>query len=551
MGKVMHLTFSSSLSQITEKNESFDAGVLRVAYAGNNRNGSYISKKTFEKAMPSIFNCPVVCNYNRETDSIGGHDMEVYTDSDGELNLVNLTQPVGVVPESASYRWETVVEDDGSEHEYLDIDVVLWKRQEAYKKIKEDGIVAHSMEINVNDGEMSDGRYVINDMTFTAFCLLGDGVEPCFESAGLEVFSYSDFKSEWQQMMNEYKQYSLEPNGIDINDKVQKGGREVLEEKLALLEKFGIDRNSLDFDIEEMTIEELIQKFDGDPEPSEESGGEESGGEESGEPGAGATEPGADNTEGGNTEGGNTEGGNTEGGNTEEGEDGDGESEEVDDNEEDDACGKPKKAADYSLQGTFMEELREQLHSVTIEMPWGEDWRYCYVDHDPEIGQVYAYDEVDWKLYGFEYSLDGDSVVINFESKKRKKFVIEDFIEGSNEVDSGIAGVFSKAKEFIDSQNEELNSMKELKNSAEQREYELRKENIFDEFKDLNGVEEFDTLRDTMGISIEDLREKCFALRGKHMTQFSKNTNHNRIAILEPQENSEEPYGGLFKQYGF
>ena len=531
MGKVMHLTFSSSLSQIVEKNESFDAGVLRVAYVGNNRNGSYISKKTFEKAMPSIYNCPVVCHYDRETDSIGGHDMEVYTDNDGELNLVNLTQPVGVIPESASYRWETVVEDDGSEHEYLDVDVVLWKRQEAYKKIKEDGVVAHSMEINVNDGEMSDGKYVINDMTFTAFCLLGDDVEPCFESSSLEVFSYSDFKSEWQQMMDEFKQYSLEPNGVDINDKVQKGGREVLEEKLTLLEKLGIDRDSLDFDIEEMTIEELIQKFDGDPEPSEEPGGEEPS-----EPEAGATEPEADDPEGGNTE---------------EGEDSDGESEEVDDNEEDDASGERKKTADYSLQGTFMEELREQLHSVTIEMPWGEDWRYCYVDHDPDVNQVYAYDEVDWKLYGFEYSLDGDSVVINFESKKRKKFVIEDFVEGSVDAENGIAGVFSKAKEFIDSQMEELNSLKELKDSAEQREYELRKESVFDEFKDLNGVEEFDNLREVDGISIEDLKEKCFALRGKHMTQFSKNGNNNRIAILEHQDNSEEPYGGLFKQYGF
>ena len=538
MGKVMHLTFSSSLSQIVEKNESFDAGVLRVAYVGNNRNGSYISKKTFEKAMPSIYNCPVVCHYDRETDSIGGHDMEVYTDNDGELNLVNLTQPVGVIPESASYRWETVVEDDGSEHEYLDVDVVLWKRQEAYKKIKEDGVVAHSMEINVNDGEMSDGKYVINDMTFTAFCLLGDDVEPCFESSSLEVFSYSDFKSEWQQMMDEFKQYSLEPNGVDINDKVQKGGREVLEEKLTLLEKLGIDRDSLDFDIEEMTIEELIQKFDGDPEPSEEPGGEEPSEPEAGatEPEAGATEPEADDPEGGNTE---------------EGEDSDGESEEVDDNEEDDASGERKKTADYSLQGTFMEELREQLHSVTIEMPWGEDWRYCYVDHDPDVNQVYAYDEVDWKLYGFEYSLDGDSVVINFESKKRKKFVIEDFVEGSVDAENGIAGVFSKAKEFIDSQMEELNSLKELKDSAEQREYELRKESVLDEFKDLNGVEEFDNLREVDGISIEDLKEKCFALRSQHMTQFSKNGHNNRSAILEHQDNSEEPYGGLFKQYGF
>ncbi len=100
--------------------------------------------------------------------------------------------PVGVVPESARYFWREITEDDGSVHNYLCVDVLLWKRQEAYKKIKEDGITAESMEISVKDGRMQDGFFVIDDFEFTAFCLLGSA-EPCFESASLAMFSMDSF----------------------------------------------------------------------------------------------------------------------------------------------------------------------------------------------------------------------------------------------------------------------------------------------------------------------------------------------------------------------
>ena len=40
----MRLTFKSSLTNLCEVNSSFDTGVLRVAYANDNRNGSYISQ---------------------------------------------------------------------------------------------------------------------------------------------------------------------------------------------------------------------------------------------------------------------------------------------------------------------------------------------------------------------------------------------------------------------------------------------------------------------------------------------------------------------------
>ena len=108
----MKITYSSSVEKLCEVNSSFDAGVLKVAYVGKNRNGSSISKEAFERSMSTIYNCPIVCNYNRERDEIGSHDVEIVM-KDGSARIVNITQPVGVIPESAKYWWECFEDDSG------------------------------------------------------------------------------------------------------------------------------------------------------------------------------------------------------------------------------------------------------------------------------------------------------------------------------------------------------------------------------------------------------------------------------------------------------
>ena len=117
----MRIVFSSGVSDLQECNSSFDSGVLRVAYTGRNRNNSFISKETFERCMPSIYNCPIVCRYDRDTDTIGSHDMELVQDDDGSMYIVNVTQPVGVIPESAKFGWEEI-EDASGVHESLCVD---------------------------------------------------------------------------------------------------------------------------------------------------------------------------------------------------------------------------------------------------------------------------------------------------------------------------------------------------------------------------------------------------------------------------------------------
>ena len=124
MERKLNITYESSLTNIVSVNPSFDLGVLKVAYTGLNRNNSFISEETFEKCIKTIYNCPVVCNYNRETDSIGSHDIEIVKDGNNSYKIINITQPVGVVPESAKYWWEDIV-DNGVSHRYLCVEVLL------------------------------------------------------------------------------------------------------------------------------------------------------------------------------------------------------------------------------------------------------------------------------------------------------------------------------------------------------------------------------------------------------------------------------------------
>ena len=81
--KSLNIVYESAVEKLTEINSSFDKGILRVAYTGKNSNKSFISKSTFEKCIDTIYNCPIVCNYNRETDSIGAHDVEIVSTNKG------------------------------------------------------------------------------------------------------------------------------------------------------------------------------------------------------------------------------------------------------------------------------------------------------------------------------------------------------------------------------------------------------------------------------------------------------------------------------------
>lgn len=523
MNRVLNLTYASSLTRLCEINSSFDFGVIRIAYAGENRNGSYIDKKTFEKCIQTIYNCPIVCNYDRDSDTLGGHDMEVVMDN-GELKIINITTPIGCIPESAKVFWETVVEEDGSTHEYLCAEALLWKRQEAYQKIKKDGFSAQSMEITVKDGESVDGVYKIYDFEFTAFALIG--VEPCFESASLE-FSKQDFKQQLSQMMLEIKEsFSMVNTSSEDDIYPQKysmeGGKKVLNEKMKLVDKYGIDADKLDFSIEDLTLEELEDKLKAYTDTSNREYSTESVAEKNVKI---TVDKGTENNS----------------------------------NVESDK--------NFSLESNLKDELTRTLESETIQREWGECIRYWFVDYDKEASVVYCWDAEDWLLYGFSYTVNGDSVTIDYTCKKRKKYEIVDFDEG--EQISPFAQVFSMleskirnnteleakyqiASDKITSMETELGKLRKFKSDTEAATAKSKRNEVFARFKDLIGVKAFDDLKENCAnYDIATLEEKCFAIRGRNNTvKFSAESKSPKL-MVEKKDVVDTPYGGIFEQYGF
>lgn len=510
MNKVLNMTYASSLTNLCEVNSSFDTGILRICYTGKNRNGSFISKEAIKKSLKTIYNCPIVCNYDRETNTLGGHDMELVRDENGELYIANITQPVGVIPESSNVWFEDYVEEDGTVHEYLYAEALLWKRQEAYRKIKEDGITAHSMEITVKDGNMTDGIYHINDFEFTAFALIG--VEPCYEGSALEMFSKQDFKQQLSEMMHDLKESfkqvitSHEVDNIHSHDYSTEGGKMILEDKKKLIAKYGIDINSLDFSIEDFTLEELTEKFEAIKAAS----------------GEGAPMP------------------------------------EVTAASTDDK---------FALTSNITEELYRVLGEEKTMCEWGECPRYIYVDSDFDLKEVYCWDSNDWLLYGFPYAIDGDSITIDFKCKKRKKYVIADFDEG--EQASPFSNVFSQMEQKIHDNTEweakyqnasvtikslesELDELRQFKANTETAIEKGKRDEVFARFEELVGIEAFESLReDCMKYDINTLEEKCYAIRGRNSgtAKFSLEGKSPKLKI-EKTDVSNEPYGALFIKYG-
>lgn len=587
MQKNMWLEFPCSISDIVEKNRSFDACTIWVMYHGKNRNRTSISKEAVEKAIPTLYNCPVVCNYNVEEDTIGGHDVEFVKTKNG-IKMVNLTDAIGVIPSGAEYRWQTRM-DNGEEHEYLVVDGLLWKRSSAYDKLKRDGVEGQSMEITINSGKSVDGIYEIYDFDFTAFCILGEDVAPCFEGASIETFSLGVYKTRFASLMEDLKK---DPSVVttalaDDNTFSLKGGEGKVNLN-ELMAKYGLTDTDISFETEGLSTEELEAKFAEIQQAKfagEEAGtetptaGTETGGTaESGNQGAGTSgdNQGATSTTGAESGTGSTPAAGTGTGTGSSAAAGDGEGEaalgggegstEVDPNseEESDASGdNAKKNNNFALMaGQLREELFTALGVETyFDAYWEEDIpRYWLIDFDADAQIVYADDWKDCVLCGFNYTMNGDHPVIDFASYKRKKVAFVDFDEGEpagamfSIANDGMKAVFEK--KFAKA-TKEFNELKKFHDEtvAAQRKAEI--DEVFASFGDLAGNESFEALKANYGeLTVDEVSEKCFAIRGRSMkVTFSANQQASPSVKLpvERRIKSEEvePYNGIFAKYGF
>ena len=238
--------------------------------------------------------------------------------------------------------------------------------------------------------------------------------------------------------------------------------------------------------------------------------------------------------------------------------------------------------ATYALESNFMNELLGALSAEKYEQSWGESQRYMYFDYDKDLSRVYAWDVSDWNIYGFNYAVNGDTVAIDFSSKKRVKLALTEFNEGenANETDgtaieepantiSQVASEYSeriaslmaerdKAVNALNEANNELEQLREYKINAETQRLNAERNAVISEFSDLNGIDEFESLRaDIENYSADELREKCYAVRGKNMIKNAASANFSyeqpekapKLPVAKREVNNE-PYGGIFLKYG-
>lgn len=506
MGVLMSIPYEfsdASITDVKELNSSFAVGKLKVMYLGDNRNGTYFSEDAVRGALSSLKNVPIVCHYDGESKEIGGHDIEVVKDDDGTFRFKNLTEPCGVVPEHAQFLFEDCEDEDGEIHTYLVIDgVILWKRQEAYRHIRNelDGKAKHSMEINVREcSKTSDGVFDVKDFEFTALCLL-ETANPCFKGSELELYSADNFKCLMKQMLAELRETLTSVNSANPNTDTNnqnystKEGEETLEEKLKLATEYGIDVNSLDFSLDDFKPEELKEKFE---------------------------------------------------------------------------------AMRYALVEERLKEIRRVLrdletHEVQICDEIVAVPKYCYADCDFDAGEVYCWDDEDWLLYGFAFTVNGDVITIDVESKKRKKFAIVDFDNGDQEEQESpvaqvverldgieqkfevLAGKYSEALSSISEAESKLEGLRKFKADTEMAFAEAKRNELFAKFEDLSENESFIELRENCEkYSLEELEEKCYAIRGRSGStmKFSTKENMPKLKVEKREPAYDEPYGGIMAKY--
>lgn len=512
MENTLHMSFASSLTDLCEVNSSFDSGTLRICYTGENRNKSFFSREDIERNLKTIYNCPIVVNYDAQAGTFGGHDMKVVKDDEGNVRIINITEPVGVIPESGRVWFEWADDENGTAHEYLYADVLLWKRQAAYEKIRNDGIVNHSMEVTVKNGEIIDGVYHIHDFEFTAFALLGDDVEPCFESSALEMFSVSSFKQSMSAMMQDLKDTYTgidAPGGAEDNKNNTEGGVEVLDEKMKLAEKYGIDVSTLEIDLENVSLEELTQKFEQMQQ--------------------------------------------------EQPDDGEKEKFELLRNITEEIC---RALGEEKIEREWGEYERYCYIDCDVDAQevycWDrEDWLMYGLPYEKSGDSVTIhYEQKRRKKYAIVDFVEGEEQPSPFTDVYA--LMCEAYKKAAENADTYSTMLDEKTQGYAALENEAA-ELRKFKSDIESAQEQAARESVFKKFEKLNGVEAFENLKaNCEGMTPEQIEEKCFAIKGRMDVSFEQDAKFAmtpaapKLPVDKAADSGDEtePYGGLFPKYG-
>lgn len=194
-----------------------------LMHSGLNFNKSYISDEAVDEAKETISNIPILA-YIKRDDNGEAMDFDqhnvvtkiVQGENGHEIKQFYLERPIGVIPETHNYRIEEI---NGMKH--VVVDGYVWKTysNEGYDLIVENGEKGVSMEITVEEGfkDKNTGIYNINKFSYLGVTVLGDDVTPAMGSTcKLETYSTNEeFRFAMEELNEEIKKYQKEVESVE------------------------------------------------------------------------------------------------------------------------------------------------------------------------------------------------------------------------------------------------------------------------------------------------------------------------------------------------
>ena len=220
MAKRYTVEFNAKVTPVKPMNDEFTLCKCYVMALNKNRNLSFIGKDAADAALPTLFNIPVIGHLYVDDEGkyhMGGHDMTIVQNADGQFEFKSICVPYGVVPQQDNIHYEDIQEPNGDIHTYMVADVILWTgrfpelREAVYS---DQTYFGQSMEINVNEHAPleEDKNYTnITSYTYSALCLLGksdnpdEHVEPCFPVSRVDPYEFSLDDDKFSELMSQLK----------------------------------------------------------------------------------------------------------------------------------------------------------------------------------------------------------------------------------------------------------------------------------------------------------------------------------------------------------
>ena len=518
--------------------------VIDVLHTGLNLNGSVFEKEVVDEALSSIKNTPILGYITKDddgtADDFAGHEYKLAKSKDGKMHrYVYSGSAYGVIPESCHPRWVTK-SYEGQTREYLQVNGLLWtKFDDAIEIFKRDVIKGQSMELadNYEGVENDNGTFTFTKFRFDGCCILSTSdphIQPAMVGANVMAqFTADTIANEIKQKLNEYA--SVKYKG-DSPAKTKEGGKTDLnKEFLDVLAKYNVEPESLDFSFDGMSLDEFEEKvkvFAKSNDEGEPDGEPENNGEPAFSENGDGSEPDCENGE--------------------------------------------SAPANFALVGDIREALCVEFSKRQIvDEFWGVCPEFLFFDFDMDKEEVYATGFNDGILYGFKYEMHGDRVEIDFESKKRMKMVVEEYIDGDPEPPvfeaisymkdaadrvfeeklSNEKAVFENALSAKNAEFNELNEKYEAlsaeKDARIAADLKAQKDEVFSMFsKEIGSEADFAALKDDAeNYSVEEITNKCYAILGKKKANFSVDKSKGSDKTLRIPGSVPvipSPYGDLF-----